>query len=105
MAKIRIKKGDEVVVIRGADRSESPRKVLEVNVADGRVIVEGTNMRWKHNKKSQQNPQGGRIEKEFPIAISNVMLFSPKAKRGVRTRIEMVDGKKVRVGTCGHRFD
>ena len=104
--KVRVKKGDKVVVITGAYKSTEPRDVLRVEREAGRVVVEGVNLRWKHERRSQQNPEGGRVHREFPIDASNVMLFSEKAGKGVRTRIEVVDGKKVRVGVpCGTRFD
>jgi large subunit ribosomal protein L24 len=104
--KMHVRKGDKVVVTAGADRSNEPREVLEVDAESGRVIVAGVNIRVKHARRSQQNPQGGRIEKEFPIDASNVLLWSDKAGKGVRTRIEVVDGKRVRVGVpCGTHFD
>ncbi len=103
---LHVKKGDRVVVISGADKSAKPHEVLSVDVESGRVVVQDVNMRTKHLKRSQQNPQGGRVRKEFPIDASNVLLFSEKEGRGVRTRIELVDGKRVRVGVkCGTRFD
>ena len=101
----RIRVGDTVVVIAGADRSEKPRNVLQV-VEDDRVVVEGVNMRWKHEKPSQQSPKGGRTRREFPIDGSNVLIFSEKAGKGVRTRVEVKDGEKVRVGVpCGTVFE
>jgi large subunit ribosomal protein L24 len=102
----RIKTGDKVVVISGADKSEDPKQVLDV-VADGtRVIVEGVNLRYKHEKPSQMNPKGGRVRREFPIHISNILLYSDKAGKGVRIRVEERDGKKVRVGKpCGTLFE
>ena len=104
--KSHVKKGDKVVVISGAHQSGEPHEVLSVDREAGRVLVEGVNMRWKHERRSQQNPEGGRVQKEFPISLSNVLLFSEKAGKGVRTRSEVVDGKKVRVGvSCGTRFD
>lgn len=113
--KPRIKKGDKVIVVSGADRSTEPRSVVLVYPDTGKVLVEKTNMRWKHQRRSQQNPKGGRVRKEFPIDLSNVMLFSEKAGKGVRVRIELEEhqdavGKKrqrrVRVGVpCGTRFD
>ena len=104
--KVRVKKGDKVVVIAGAYKSSEPRDVLKVDREAGRVVVEGVNLRWKHERRSQQNPEGGRVQREFSIDASNVLLFSEKAGKGVRTRIEIVDGKKVRVGVpCGTRFD
>ncbi|MFO1051343.1 MAG: 50S ribosomal protein L24 [Planctomycetota bacterium] len=104
--KVHVKKGDKVVVISGAYKSEEPREVLAVHPADGRVIVQGVNMRWKHHRRTQQNPQGGRVQHEAPIDASKVLLWSQKAGKGVRTRVEVVDGKRVRVGVpCGTRFD
>ena len=104
--KTHVKRGDNVVVIAGADKSDKAHEVLSVDAEAGRVVVKDVNMRWKHLKRSQENPQGGRVRKEFPISISNVLLFSEKEGRGVRTRVELVDGKKVRVGTkCGTKFD
>ncbi|KAA3608354.1 MAG: 50S ribosomal protein L24 [Planctomycetota bacterium] len=100
-----VKKGDEVVVIAGNDLGQKG-KVLRLLANEGRVVVEGINVRVKHLRKTQANPQGGRVEREMPIAASNVLLWSDKAKKGVRTRTETVDGKKVRVGIpCGTKFD
>ena len=103
--KLHVRKGDKVAVISGAWKSDEPREVLDVDVEGGRVTVADVNMRYKHEKKSPQNPQGGRIHKEFPIDASNVLMWSDKAGKGVRTHIERVDGKAIRVGTCGTRFD
>lgn len=104
--KVHVKKGDKVAVISGAYKSDEPREVLRVIPTEGRVVVQGVNLRWKHNKRTQQSPEGGRVQSEFPIAASKVLLFSEKAGKGVRTRVEMVDGKRVRVGVpCGTRFD
>ncbi len=103
---LHVKKGDRVVVTTGQYKSDEPREVLKVDADEQRVIVAGVNMRWKHQRRSQQNPKGGRVQMEQPIAISNVLLFSEKLGKGTRTRIELVDGKKVRVGVrCGTRFD
>ena len=103
--KTRIKCGDKVVVTSGADKSGEPHEVLKVNAEGNKVVVQGVNMRWKHLRRSQANPKGGRVRKEFPIQISNVQLYSEKAKKGVRVRFEIKDGKKVRVGTCGTVFE
>lgn len=101
-----IRKGDSVVVIAGADKSDKAHEVLSCDSENGKVLVKEVNMRWTNLKRSQQNPQGGRVRKEFAIDASNVLLFSEKAGKGVRTRWEVVDGKKVRVGvSCGTRFD
>ena len=103
-----IKRGDKVVVISGADKPQEPeaKEVLRVIKERNQVVVKEVNMRWKHLKRSQANPKGGRVRREFPIHISNVLLYSEKAGKGVRTRVEVRDGKKVRVGvSCGTVFD
>ena len=100
----RIKRGDKVVITAGVDKSDDPQEVLRV-LDDKHVVVKEVNMRWKHLRRSQANPKGGRVRKEFPVDISNVQLYSEKAQKGVRTHVETKDGKKVRVGTCGTVFD
>src|ERR1041384_4775387 len=102
---LHVKKGDQVVVITGAYRSDEPREVLKTFPLAGKVLVRGVNLRWKHHKRSQQNPKGGRVQMEFPIDASNVLLFSEKLKRGTRVRSAVVDGKRVRIGVkCGTNF-
>ena len=92
MSSIKIKKGDTVKVIAGKDKDKEG-KVLAVG--NGRVIVEGINMITKHTKPSAANQQGGILNKEAPIDISNVMYLH----KGKVTRIgfKVEDGKKVRV--------
>ena len=81
MATMKIKKGDTVKVIAGKD-CNAEGKVISVDAKKGRVIVEGVNMITKHTKPSQSNPNGGIVQKEAPIDISNVMLvFKGKATR------------------------
>ena len=94
MSKIKIKKGDKVQVIAGAHKG-SQGTVLKILVSANKAIVEGVNMIKKHNKPSAQNPQGGIIEKEAPIQISNLSLLTSE---GVPTRVgyRMEDGIKVR---------
>ncbi|MFH5834192.1 50S ribosomal protein L24 [Halalkalibaculum sp. DA3122] len=82
--KLHVKKGDDVKVIAGNDKGKEGR-VLAVFPKKDRVLVEGINMRVHHDKPSQQNPQGGRIERESPIHISNVMVIDPNS--GEPTRI------------------
>lgn len=82
--KLHIKKGDTVVVTAGNDNGRQG-KVLEVIRDKDRAIVEGVNMVKKHTKPNAENPQGGIVEKEAPIHISNLMLVDPKS--GSRTRI------------------
>lgn len=66
-----VKKGDEVVVLAGNDRGKRGL-VKEVMPRANRVVVEGVNVRTKHLRRTQKNPQGGRVEREFPIHASNV---------------------------------
>lgn len=71
IVKCHVKKGDNVVVIAGDDKGKSG-KVLQINTQKGRAIVEGLNIAKKHMKKTEENPQGGVVEMEAPIAISNL---------------------------------
>lgn len=103
---LHVKKGDKVVVTSGQYKSNEPREILKVDAETGKVIVAGVNLRWKHQKRSQQNPKGGRVQLEQPMPTSKVLLFSEKLGKGTRTKVEIVDGKKIRVGVkCGTRFD
>jgi len=92
----KIRKGDEVVVITGKDKGRRGT-VLRV-FSDDRLLVEGINVAKKHQKGNpNQGVQGGIVDKEMPIAISNVMVFNPKTKKGDRVGIRSLDdGKKVR---------
>ena len=101
-----VKIGDEVQVIAGNFCSERG-KILKIDAENQRVIVEGVNLRKKNLQKTQQNPEGGQVEREMSISISNVLLWSEKAGKGVRTKIEKdTNGKKIRVGIpCGTQFD
>jgi large subunit ribosomal protein L24 len=97
-----VRKGDLVVVTKGKDKGKRG-KILRV--LGGRVIVEKVNMIKRHSKPTQQNPQGGIIDKEGTIAVSNVMLWDEKLGRGTRTRTVVEDGLKVRVGVkSGTKF-
>ena len=82
--KLHIKKGDTVVVVAGNYRTREG-KVLEVIRATEKAIVEGVNMVKKHTKPNATHPQGGIVEKEAPIHISNLMIKDPKT--GIPTRI------------------
>ena len=85
MAKSKLKSGDEVIVIAGNDkgRTGTVRQVLRDR---NKVVVEGINVRTKHKKPTQQNPQGERVEMEIPIHASNVMLLDPATGKGTRKR-------------------
>ncbi len=94
MATSKIKKGDTVRVIAGADKGNEG-KVLSVDVKNHRVMVEGVHMVKKHQKPSMANQNGGIIEQEAPIDISNVMLLSDGKVSRVGFSVE--GDKKVRV--------
>jgi large subunit ribosomal protein L24 len=96
MSKLHIKKGDTVIVNRGEDKGKTG-KVLQVLVKEQRAIVEGINVVSKHTKPNAKNPQGGILEKEAPIHISNLNLIDPKSGKATRIAIKVVDGKKVRI--------
>ncbi len=96
MSKMHIKKGDTVVVLAGEDRGKSGR-VLSVDAAKSRAIVEGINMVTKATKPTAQHPQGGLIKKEAPIHISNINLADPKTGKPTRIAIKRENGKAVRI--------
>jgi large subunit ribosomal protein L24 len=99
-----VKQGDEVQILAGNDRGKRG-KVMKVLEKSNKVLVEGVNIRVKHLQKTQANPEGGKIEKEFPIAASNVLVWSDKAGKGVRTKTVIEGDKKIRVGVpCGTKF-
>ena len=93
MSTMKIKKGETVKVITGKDAG-SEGKVLSIDAKNGKIVVEGINMVTKHARPSQANPDGGIIQKEAPIDISNVMLVV----KGKATRVgfKMDGDKKVR---------
>jgi large subunit ribosomal protein L24 len=96
-----IRRDDLVVVITGDDKG-SRGKVLRVDPDKGRAIVEGINRVYKHLRRSRKNPQGGRLEIEAAVAVSNLQVVCPKCDKGVRTGISRADGKKRRVcRMCG----
>jgi large subunit ribosomal protein L24 len=91
----KIRKGDEVVVITGKDKG---RRGAVIKVLDERVVVENVNMAKKHQKPNpQRQVQGGIIEKEMSLHISNVALWNPSAKKGDRVGVRTLgDGRRVR---------
>jgi large subunit ribosomal protein L24 len=95
----KIRKGDEVVVITGKDKGRRGT-VLQV-LDDDRLLVEGINIAKKHQKANPNAMppiQGGIVDKEMPIAVSNVLVFNPKTKKGDRIGIRVSDdGGKVRI--------
>ena len=89
--KMKLKKGDKVVVITGADKGKSG-SVLEVIAEKNRIVVDGVNVRKKHTKPTNDNP-GGINEITAPIHASNVMLLDPKSGDPTRVGRKEVDGK------------
>jgi large subunit ribosomal protein L24 len=91
-----IKVDDIVKVVSGNDKG-TQGKVLRVDGAAGKVVIEGVGRVWKHVQKSQRNPQGGRLSKEMPIDASNVMLVCPKTGKATRVGLRYLeDGSKER---------
>lgn len=94
-----IKKDDQVAVIAGDNRDITrARRVIRVIPDENRVVVEGVNLVYKHLKPSRRNPQGGRLSKEMPVAASNLLLYCPVCKQGVRIgcAYDETDGHKYR---------
>lgn len=85
---MKFKKEDNVVVIAGNFKGKTG-KILKVFPKKQRIIIEGVNLRKRHTKANQNNPQGGIIEKEAPINASNIMILDPKTKEATRI------GKKI----------
>jgi len=96
---MKIKKNDKVVVIAGNDRGKTG-KVLKIFPKNNRIIIEGINIRKKHTKPSQKNPQGGILEIEAPINVSNIMMLDPKTDEPTRLGAQIIldekTGKKKR---------
>jgi large subunit ribosomal protein L24 len=93
-----VRKDDMVEVITGDDAEKGrARKVLRVLLDENKVVVEGVNRVYKHVKPNRRNPQGGRLSKEMPITVSNVLLFCPTCRGGRRVgRRYADDGRKER---------
>lgn len=92
-----IKKNDQVIVLAGKDKGKTGR-VIGINVKDGRVLVESINQVKKTQRRTQDNPQGGFIDIERPIHISNVALIDKKTNKPTRVGVKILkDGSKVRV--------
>ena len=89
----RIHRGDTVMVVSGADKGQQGR-VLRLLSDDYLVVVEGVNLVYRHVRRSQKNPQGGRVRRESPVHISNVMLIDPEQNVPTRVGRTMGDGSK-----------
>ncbi|OYD06605.1 50S ribosomal protein L24 [Paludifilum halophilum] len=97
-----IKKGDTVIVLRGKDAPTRDKngkmvytkgRVLKVYPNEQRALVEGVNMVKKHTRPTQDNPQGGIIEQEAPVHLSNLMVEDPQSKEPTRIGYKFVEGK------------
>lgn len=106
-----IKKGDTVMVISGSDKGKtgkvlrviSPKKTpgATASFTSGKVVIEGLSRVWKHVKKSQQHPNGGRIQKEASIAISKVLPVDPTTGKATRVKFKTEGTTKTRVTKSG----
>jgi len=95
--KTKLKKGDTVMVIAGRERGKTG-KILTVDRARARVTVEKLNVVKRHTKPNQKTRQGGILEREAPIAISNVMFYGTTLQKPVRLGVKvMPDGTRVRI--------
>ncbi len=91
-----VKKGDMVQVIAGDDKG-TVGEVLRVDPKAGKVLVRGVNRVYKHLRPSRRNPQGGRIQKEMPVSISNVLPVDPKTNQPTRVGVRInADGSRER---------
>ena len=95
MKKMHIKKGDTVYVNAGNDKGKTG-KVLSVIPSENRAVVEGVNIVKKHTKPNAKQPQGGIIDQEAPVNVSNLQLIDPASGKPTRVDHKFVDGKKVR---------
>jgi large subunit ribosomal protein L24 len=92
-----IRKGDMVVVIAGDDKGKTG-EVLRVDTGKCKVLVQGVNRVFRHMRPSRQHPRGGRIQKEMPVSISNVLPVDPKTNKATRVGFRAADdGSKIRV--------
>ncbi|WP_321369790.1 50S ribosomal protein L24 [uncultured Desulfuromusa sp.] len=96
IVKLHVKKNDMVEIIAGKERGKTG-KVLRVLPGKGRVVVEGLNVIKRHTRPNQLNPEGGIVEKEAPLSISNVMLICGSCSQATRTGVRLLeDGSKTR---------
>jgi large subunit ribosomal protein L24 len=96
----RVRKGDLVVVIAGKEKGKRG-KVLRVLKKTGRVVIERVMMVKRHTKPTQKSPQGGIVEKEGSIHLSNVMLVDPGSDKPTRVHVKVEGGERRRVGKSG----
>ncbi len=102
--KMKIKKGDRVIVLSGKDKGKTGDVTLAMP-KDGKVLVSGVNMITRHTKPSQGDPEGGKVRREAPMHVSKVAHVTADGKP-TRVRFETQDGKKVRVAVkTGSKID
>lgn len=106
MVKFKLKKDDPIIVTAGKDKGKKS-KILRIDKENSKVIAEQINVVKRHMKPSQLNPDGGIVEKEMPVHISNVMYFCSKCNKGVRIGVKVLgDGTKQRFcKSCGEIVD
>jgi large subunit ribosomal protein L24 len=93
---MKIRKNDTVIVITGKDKGKEA-KVVRALPKEGKVIVDGVNVKKKSQKARKSGAKGQIIDKPMPIDVSNVMLLDPKSKKRTRTGFDIKDGKKTRI--------
>lgn len=96
----KLKLNDSVVILAGKDKGKTG-KVKDINWKTNRVLVEGVNVVKKAMKPTQQNPQGGLVDLEKAVHISNVAVADPKSGKATRVTVKEKNGKKVRVAKSG----
>lgn len=94
MSKLKVKKGDQVIVLSGVDKGKTG-EIIKAMPSTGKVLVQGINLVKKHQKPSQDTP-GGIITKEAAMDVSKVSLIDPKTGKASKVGYKEVDGKKVR---------
>jgi len=95
-SRTKLKRDDEVIVIAGREKGKRG-KIMFIDKASGKIFVQGVNKIKRFQRPSQENPQGGVLEIEAPLHISNVMYYDSKKKKGIRLGSAMDGDKKVRV--------
>lgn len=106
MSKIKLRSEDPVIVITGKDKGKKS-KIVKLVRKNETVYVENINMVKRHMKPNQFNPDGGIVEKEMPIDISNIMYYCKKCDKGVRLGVKALEtGQKIRFcRSCGETID
>lgn len=96
----KLKVSDTVVVLAGKDKGKTG-KIKEINWKTNRVVVEGVNIVKKAMKPTQQNPQGGIVDIEKAVHVSNVAVADPKTGKGTKVKVQNKNGKNIRVAKSG----